>query len=456
MSTTEDFEYESLDVTRPTVRVVKIHPGCADSTIKCTLKVIDLEEDSHVCLSYVCGTSENRETILLNGKRFTVLPNLFSFLKKARSMEISDWLWIDAISIHQSDDDERSRQVQQMANIYRLTRQLLIWLGDWPINEAKAFRRQVQLYTGLEARVASAWPVRYALERHWKSAFEYLANMSYFSRTWICQEILLSKKRYVIVGDELIDWSDVATFVARNAVKYNIDRQPKNFNVWRLCNISQMGPDKRFRTSHVLRIVKETECTEQRDRLYAILGLIDQDGAFPVSYEKSLTEIFTDAIEYFCRMFDPGASLIELGQIVRNLGPGWNLRTMNFCEGCSVPENVDNALQCSKNYSDQASFEHPKTYKVAFKLQVVDGATSMFLPKRQTDYAMDGGVSCDSCNKGLWTIFTTPGIIDAERLSINELRISLSLEPWFTGLGGHSAQNHILRRLIKRLRRHPS
>ena len=382
MSTTEDFEYEPLNDTRPTIRVVKIHPGSADSTIKCTLQLIDLKEDSHACLSYVCGTSETRETILLNGKRFTVLPNLFSFLKKARSMEISDWLWIDAISIHQSDDDERSRQVQQMANIYRLARHVLVWLGDWPINEAKAFKRQVQLYTGPESKMASKWPARYALERDWKSAFEYFAKMSYFSRTWICQEIIVSKQRYVIVRDELIDWSDVATFVARDAVKYDIDRQPKNFNVWRLCNVGP-GTDRTYRTGHVLYIVKETECTERRDRLYAILGLIDPNGAFPVSYEKSLTEIFTDAIVYFCRMFtdDPEASATELGQIVRNLGPGWNLRTLNFCEDCSMAGNADNALQCPEPYSDQALSDQPSASKVAFTLQVVDGTASMIPTK---------------------------------------------------------------------------
>ncbi|KAK5725010.1 hypothetical protein LTR17_013301 [Elasticomyces elasticus] len=43
---------------------------------------------------------------------------------------LTKWLWIDAISINQLDMSERSQQVSRMADVYRLSEQLEIWLGE--------------------------------------------------------------------------------------------------------------------------------------------------------------------------------------------------------------------------------------------------------------------------------------------------------------------------------------
>ncbi len=40
-------------------------------------------------------------------------------------------------------------------------------------------------------------------------------------------------------------------------------------------------------------------CSEPRDHLYAILGLVDDSGQFPVDYEQPLSQILIESLEYF-------------------------------------------------------------------------------------------------------------------------------------------------------------
>jgi len=38
-------------------------------------------------------------------------------------------MWIDAICINQGDDEEKSKQVTRMRDVYKLARRVVVWLG---------------------------------------------------------------------------------------------------------------------------------------------------------------------------------------------------------------------------------------------------------------------------------------------------------------------------------------
>ena len=99
MESIEEFQYEPLNPSKPSIRVVRILPGPADQIISCSLNEIPLQ-NMHTCLSYAWGDSKaNRETISINLKRYSVLPNLWCFLHQAREIGIQELLWIDAASL---------------------------------------------------------------------------------------------------------------------------------------------------------------------------------------------------------------------------------------------------------------------------------------------------------------------------------------------------------------------
>ena len=78
------------------------------------------------------GPDVERRFILVNGRRFQIRPNVWQFLHLARKLKISDSLWIDAICIDQKNTQERNHQVQQMADIYRDAKHVLIYPGHVP------------------------------------------------------------------------------------------------------------------------------------------------------------------------------------------------------------------------------------------------------------------------------------------------------------------------------------
>ncbi|MBE3050099.1 HET domain-containing protein, partial [Candidatus Bathyarchaeota archaeon] len=80
-------------------------------------------------LSYTWGEAKGLVKIYIEGSPFEISPNLHEALLQLRRASNTSWLWIDAICIQQSDNDEKTWQVSQMGAIYSEADVVLIWLG---------------------------------------------------------------------------------------------------------------------------------------------------------------------------------------------------------------------------------------------------------------------------------------------------------------------------------------
>ncbi|PPJ60493.1 hypothetical protein CBER1_03220 [Cercospora berteroae] len=85
-------------------------------------------------LSYTWATKDGdtslSHSILLDGRRLDTTRNLAEGLRRLRSCTTSKQLGADAICINQSHPIERSEQVAMMYDIYRLARNVDVWLGE--------------------------------------------------------------------------------------------------------------------------------------------------------------------------------------------------------------------------------------------------------------------------------------------------------------------------------------
>lgn len=134
MSITSDanmFSYQILEEPSKYIRVLRILPGIG-SILQCSLTHVSLRKGSHVCLSYCWGTQEATHDIAVNGYQFRVRPNIYNFLYTARNRGLTHLFWIDAISINQADDVEKSVQVGMMGEIYHCATKTIVWLGPPP------------------------------------------------------------------------------------------------------------------------------------------------------------------------------------------------------------------------------------------------------------------------------------------------------------------------------------
>ncbi|GKT87724.1 hypothetical protein Ct61P_05574 [Colletotrichum tofieldiae] len=134
--------YPALSLNAGDVRLISIEPqddGEA-SKVNCTLEVTNLNHDlvPYLAVSYTWGpASVNDPTtpatpITCNGQDILVPNNLKAALLRIRGRPemLGKKFWIDAISINQTNDEERSSQVRLMATIYSSADSVLIWLGE--------------------------------------------------------------------------------------------------------------------------------------------------------------------------------------------------------------------------------------------------------------------------------------------------------------------------------------
>jgi hypothetical protein len=105
-------------------------PTTPERLISVRLHVISLDDPPpYTALSYTWGEPWPTQTILLDGKPFTVRQNLWDFLNQVQEVQYDGYLWIDALSIDQTSNPERDHQVMIMGAIFSRAAKTIVWLG---------------------------------------------------------------------------------------------------------------------------------------------------------------------------------------------------------------------------------------------------------------------------------------------------------------------------------------
>ncbi|GKT39871.1 heterokaryon incompatibility protein 6, OR allele [Colletotrichum spaethianum] len=227
------FQYNH-SIGKETIRLVRIlsRRDTEDDPLRLALEehaITDLP--AYRALSYTWGSpisdtsSENDlVTILLENHDFDVFPNLHDALLWIRAHGSCDLYWIDAISINQTDNVERSVQVSIMDHIYKLAAQVDVWLGTvseehHPVEVSQLIRKmaanaqkKIGFKRGNHVFDHDALR-RYGLQdipdAVWY-AFVAFFDRKWFNRVWVVQEVALSKDACVLWGEDVIPWQTVA------------------------------------------------------------------------------------------------------------------------------------------------------------------------------------------------------------------------------------------------------
>ncbi|RYO97352.1 hypothetical protein DL764_007330 [Monosporascus ibericus] len=131
--------YQSLNPDTPTIRLLTLHPGDWDAPISCHLFTTRLTDAcSYKALSYCWKTDGDSPDVDIscNLRTLTISSNLNAALKRLRQDPANRRIWVDAICINQQDDAERTYQVGLMRDIYHLSAEVLIWLGEQGLFDA--------------------------------------------------------------------------------------------------------------------------------------------------------------------------------------------------------------------------------------------------------------------------------------------------------------------------------
>jgi hypothetical protein len=258
----EHFKHDPLEYHGPTIRVVKVRLSTdADGPVQCDIRVASIDSD-YICLSYVWGSREPGNWILINDKRFWARKSLFDFLASARSLvDIqSNWIWIDALCIDQENTEEREHQVKKMGHIYSCAKRVVSWFGS---------DRTISLFL----HFAKAGKYNYSGGLH---SFHL---SPYWERAWITQEIALARRISFMACKTILD-SDQLPILPGKVVLEEWTKLMEFLTYLR--TIPRKTP-----LFQLLSRSLDKKCQSPRDRVFSLLALCWDGVNVDVDYTSS-------------------------------------------------------------------------------------------------------------------------------------------------------------------------
>lgn len=310
--------YVHSELSPDYIRLIRLKPGKSHEPIKIGLveAAVDTVEDlRYIALSYVWGKSQDSRPVFCNGESIFVTPNLYDALLELRECRSLPLLWIDQITINQRDLAEKTEQVRRMGKIYAKAEKVWIWLSKaiWRdssyVHHLNTFYQWTQmasfarfgLMTGndsflleqvaaMERQANEKFPTR----ETWETMLA-IFSCGYFRRVWMVQEITLAVKPMILMSGCEAPWSSVVQ--SGSFMQFGIRTLPNNEVVNWLMDLpghyrkhtrglnTMTVVQQRLRMAgletqqewSLLDLVRKTallDCTDPRDRVYAVLGLL--------------------------------------------------------------------------------------------------------------------------------------------------------------------------------------
>lgn len=331
------FQYDRLNWATNEIRLIEILPQdkqSEDGAVACTITSISLDEKPrYVGLSYAWEGTATTSPLVLNGKSFHITTSLDAALRQIRSLQAttgdfrSQRFWVDALCINQSDQVEKSWQVQQMNRIFQNAQFALVWLG--PSSQASKAAMDALERVGIvldspqelfDDPTQRTYDLLMKLYHDFSSTIQNLLTRSWWKRIWVVQEFALATDVVFLCGDTRLSWSScqaaleaLSSFDAAltgTAKGSELHGQPfqnlqthRFSRILRLFKIRQELKQQRPLALWDLLTLKGVgmQATDDRDFIYALTG-ISSDATvkhlYP-DYTKHAVQVFTDVARSF-------------------------------------------------------------------------------------------------------------------------------------------------------------
>lgn len=320
------------------VRLLTLYAGPPSSPIHTNLAVSKLTDDlAYEALSYAWDDQIPSEPILCDGNEVLVTQNVFDALGELRDELQTRSLWIDQVCINQEDDLEKSHQVLLMKEIYTNADRVIIWLGKedpdthiafgfidlladlWKTGVMRAdllfIKNSSDIVSDVE-RCCRHLPhetqlllARLPLFRSAQmTAIELLLSKTWFSRLWIIQEAVLggnsSEYRCCRYSCSIRRWDDA--FHAYDVCDYpdtlsypsEAEHAENIVHLIRVLRSDRRSNSTRGSINYLLGYTSYARCKDSRDRIYALLGLVEPkllDHIVP-NYSMPVLDVYAGAV----------------------------------------------------------------------------------------------------------------------------------------------------------------
>lgn len=387
---TEPFRYRPLSESNAEIRILLIPPKILNGIpmrINYILSHASLDaKEPFLALSYVWGDPNPPSLVNVNGQSLQITGNLAAALENLQHEDEEIAIWIDAISINQSDAVEKTAQVQLMRQIYKSAKEVIIWLGP-STPQTDATIQQIRKL-GSELLDMGIWELKNMNVLEWERTEDEsteiaqtknqilelasqnmtqslsgedphpfwwimsdLGHRTWFRRIWCIQECANAKVATFRCGQEEVDFLNywaTAFYVSIFNCKAFINPPPDMESFWKTVFLTNklkecfptelLGIRRKYLTAsgHDLRTLLfmchvldgsaiRIQTTDERDRVYALLGIANDQAAKDIiaDYTLSCEEAYTAAARVLLKHgHDDILSLCRMRNVCKDL-PSW-------------------------------------------------------------------------------------------------------------------------------------
>ncbi|KAN0119364.1 Heterokaryon incompatibility protein (HET) domain containing protein [Hyaloscypha variabilis] len=235
-------------------------------------------------------------------------------------------LWVDALCINQADTTERNNQVSQMADIYFGSKEVFVWLGEGNefTDRGMDFLGEISAHIkSIKDRVLKEERDRHQMYREWTDLFHSVHARHDSDECFAgIATITLARATKVQVGKKILPWECFEIFSNLYTV-YTVHTSGQVRPEWsREYLMFRYHAPKMFCKADTIRVMRMkrlenieiplswmVQCTlgrfatDPRDKIYAILGLINCGPRVSPDYSLSCNKVYTAAframLEYF-------------------------------------------------------------------------------------------------------------------------------------------------------------
>ncbi|KAK3360758.1 heterokaryon incompatibility protein-domain-containing protein [Lasiosphaeria hispida] len=267
-----------------------------------------------VALSYTWGDAAHTRDIVVDGCRVPVRSNLAALraLWEKQPVQQGVLIWIDALCINQGDVHERNEEVKRMRAIYKIARDVVVWLGEEEDDSQMAMKTIRVLANSCEDGTdqglgdapdmlgAGAWGLSASCHQAVLGpSVDHAGNRHGKQQT------------PVLCGDEVVRWGHIyhgiSTFGTKQidiffsnterecreaGVPYSGLNRNKLTHLWMEGNVQTGRSPPQFMP--MLDLGRKSLATDLRDKVYGLMGLIPPEVAAMIEpdYDLSLSSVY--------------------------------------------------------------------------------------------------------------------------------------------------------------------
>ncbi|KAL0933286.1 heterokaryon incompatibility protein [Colletotrichum truncatum] len=396
-STTTGLEYNRLPDSSSYIRLLKFKEAGDSSpsivSTSCFLQIFALSKaPPYIAISYTWGPSTPLKNIEVDGYQVPVRANCEAVLQQCYQYDSTAFYWIDAICIDQENLEEKGPQVSMMGRLYGGADHVMACTGDHEDDsellyatleknaelfwEFGGFRRS-HFVDEASPQTFNLWAIRKGMRFLVRlcAALNAFLKREYFQRVWIYQELALGEQVILCCGKSFLP-INLFHGLSMGITTWRSPSKPwKERWILKMVGLTErMNAIGGYPKEHPFLIagsfVKEPfllktlidettslSCQDLRDRVYAILSLVDWKGPTPLQpdYNKDSFDLAAEFLSAAWKQED-FSSFTYIITIVKNLG-------LHHCPSAKTTE----VMQRRNTVNALSETESPKEIETALR-----------------------------------------------------------------------------------------